>query len=217
MKIIISFLCLYLGKLWGIIIPYKLIVIHKTISNKLYSAWISKEFKSFGKDSVIEQKMNLLGGNYICIGDNTSIGTRTSLTAWDKFGLDTFTPVINIGDNVSIGDDCHITAINRIDIGNNVLTGKKITITDNAHGASNFKSLLLAPLLRPLNSSGPVIIEDGVWLGDKVTILSNVRIGKNSIIGANAVVTKDIPANCVAGGIPAKVIKYISTDNYENK
>ena len=59
-------------------------------------------------------------------------------------------------------------------------------------------------------TAGPVIIEDGVWIGDKVTILPNVRIGKNAVIGANSVVTKDIPENCVAGGIPAKIIKTIT-------
>jgi len=150
-----------------------------------------------------------VGGKYISIGERCSFGKRTVLTAWCKHGVDTFTPQITIGNNVAIGDDSHITAINRIDIGNDVLTGKKITITDNMHGKSNFESLSLPPAVRPLYSKGPVIIEDGVWIGDKVSILPNVRIGKNAIIGANAVVTKDIPANCVAGGIPAKVTKTI--------
>jgi len=153
--------------------------------------------------------MHLIGGKYISIGNKSDIGLRSVLTAWDSYGLDLFQPEIIIGSNVSIGDDSHISAINKIVIGDNVLTGKKITITDNSHGRSDYDSLLLPPLVRPLYSSGPVYIEDGVWIGDKVTILANVRIGKNSIIGANAVVTKNIPANCVAGGIPAKVIKMI--------
>jgi acetyltransferase-like isoleucine patch superfamily enzyme len=130
-------------------------------------------------------------------------------TAWDRYGSDSFTPQIIIGNNVSIGGESHITAINRIEIGNNVLTGRKITITDNSHGKSTSHYICISPALRPLFSEGPVIIGDGVWIGDKVTILPNVHIGKNAIIGANAVVTRDIPANCVAGGIPAKVIKTI--------
>jgi acetyltransferase-like isoleucine patch superfamily enzyme len=87
--------------------------------------------------------------------------------------------------------------------------GKKITITDNAHGKSEPEYLSIPPTKRKLHSKGPVIIEDGVWIGDKVTILSGIRIGENSIIGANSLVTKDIDANCVFGGIPAKLIKRI--------
>ena len=84
-----------------------------------------------------------------------------------------------------------------------------MTITDNSHGKSDYESLSIPPILRLLHSKGPVIIEDGVWIGDKVTILPGVRIGENSIIGANALVTKDVPANCVVGGVPAKLIKII--------
>jgi len=208
-KYFINYLFLFLGRLWSFIYSYTINRNIKRIIAKLYSGWISKEFKTIGENSVVQKKIYLTGGKYISIGNETCIGTNTVLSAWDKYGPDSFTPIINIGDNVSIGDDSHITAINKIIIGNNVLTGKKITITDNSHGKSNLESLLTPPELRLLYSSGPVYIEDGVWIGDKVTILPNVRIGRNSIIGANAVVTKDIPANCVAGGIPAKVIKII--------
>lgn len=208
-KKVINVFCCCVGVIGSYVYSYRFNYNLKLLFNKIYSVWISDMFKSFGKDSVVQQRMHLLGGNFITIGNKTSIGTCAVLTAWDKYGLDTFSPEIIIGNNVSIGDDCHITAINRIEIGNNVLTGKKITITDNAHGESNIKSISIPPLLRPLHSSGPVFIGDGVWIGDKVTILANVRIGKNAIIGSNAVVTKDIPANCIAVGIPAKVIKLI--------
>ena len=63
--------------------------------------------------------------------------------------------------------------------------------------------------MRPMYSKGPVVIEDNVWIGEMVCILPNVRIGKGSIIGANAVVTKDVPANALVGGNPARVIKII--------
>jgi len=205
-KLIIKLLWV-IGKFWSNLYTHKTNERIRLIKIILFSDWISREFQSFGKGSRIYSFSCLLGGKYISIGDSCSIGKRTVLTAWDKHGSDTFLPQIKIGNNVSIGDDSHITAINKIDIGNNVLTGKKITITDNAHGMSNFELLSLPPAARPLYSAGPVIIEDGVWIGDKVTILPNVRIGKNAIIGANAVVTRDIPANCVAAGIPAKVLK----------
>lgn len=196
-----------LGKTWFHLYSPKLSHTIGHLNGILYSAWISREFNSFGKNSFIKPYIYLLGGEYISIGEKCIIGKRTALTAWDEYGSEKFKPQIIIGKNVSIGDDSHITAINRIVIGNNVLTGKKITITDNAHGKSNFELLLIPPTERSLYSEGPVIIEDGVWIGDKVTILPNVHIGENAIIGANAVVTKNIPANCVAVGIPAKIIK----------
>lgn len=90
-----------------------------------------------------------------------------------------------------------------------MLTGKKVLITDNAHGESTPDLLDLAPIKRPLYSKGPVYIEDNVWIGEKASIMPGVRIGKGSIIASNSVVTKDIPPYCVAAGIPAKVIKQI--------
>jgi len=208
-KIIFYSFLFTIGKLWSFIYSFSFSRNIKIIYIKLYSAWISKEFNHFGKDTVVQPSIQLVGGKYITIGDKSSIGIRASLSAWGKFKLNKYNPQIIIGSNVSIGDDCHITAINRIEIGNNVLIGKKITITDNSHGEINFESLLFSPVDRRLYSEGAVFIEDNVWIGDKVSILPNVRIGQNSIIGANAVVTKDIPANCVAVGIPAKVIKKI--------
>ena len=210
MKTIINLCIYFIGTVWSFFYSYSLKIKLSVIQNKLYTAWLSREFKSLTKSSTIAYPIDLVGGKYISIGDQCYIGRRTSLTAWDRHGSDEFLPQITIGNNVSIGEDSHITAINNIQIGNNVLFGKKITITDNAHGKSNFEELLLPPAKRPIHTDGPVIIEDGVWIGDKVTILPNVRIGKNAIIGANAVVTKNIPANCVAGGIPAKVIKTIT-------
>lgn len=186
----------FIGKTWSYFYSHSTSERMAMIKVILYSAWISREFKSCGKNPSLHSFGWLRGGKYISIGDKCAIGKGTVLTAWERYGSDTFSPRITIGNNVSIGDGSHITAINSIEIGNNVLTGKNVTITDNAHGKNDLSNLSLPPISRQLFSEGPVIIEDGVWIGDKVTILPNVRIGKNSIIGANAVVTKDIPANC---------------------
>ena len=64
------------------------------------------------------------------------------------------------------------------------------------------------PRLRQLVSKGEVIIEDNVWIGNNVCILGGVRIGMGSIIGANTVVTKDIPPYSIAAGVPAKIISH---------
>ena len=60
-----------------------------------------------------------------------------------------------------------------------------------------------------------MIIEDNVWIGEGVVIMPNVRIGRNAIVGANAVVTKDVPADCVVGGIPARVIRFLTAEQDE--
>lgn len=147
------------------------------------------------------------GESYISIGENCQIRHQVRLTAWDRFKDQHFTPQITLGNNCSIGANSHITAINCISIGNNVRMGNHILITDNAHGASNRELLDMAPNYRPLYSKGPVIIEDNVWIGEKASILPGVHIGQGCIIGANSVVTKDIPAYSIVGGNPAKIIK----------
>ena len=118
-------------------------------------------------------------------------------------------PQLKIGDRVSLGEYSHITCANKVTIGDGVLTGRFVLITDNSHGNNTNETADIAPLAREIHSNGPVHIGENVWIGDKVTILPNVTIGKGCIIAANAVVTKDIPEYSVAAGIPAKVIKTI--------
>jgi acetyltransferase-like isoleucine patch superfamily enzyme len=209
LKKILILLFKIIGNLSSYVYSFKTSQKFLSLRDILYTAWVSREFKSIGVGSILHSNLLIIGGKFITIGDNCSIGSRSVLTVWNKHEYEIQNTNLIIGNNVSIGADSHITAINRIQICDNVLTGKKITITDNAHGDSKLATLLLPTFERKLYSSGPVIIEENVWLGDKVTILPNVRIGKNSIIGSNAVVTKDIPSNCIAGGIPARVLKLI--------
>ena len=109
---------------------------------------------------------------------------------------------MEIGNNVSIGEYSHITCTNKATIGNGVLTGRFVLITDNSHGATTNDEIETPPLSRQIHSNGTTTIKDNVcWIGDKVTILPNVKIGKGAIIAANAVVTKDIPDYSVAVGI----------------
>ncbi|KAA8482097.1 acyltransferase [Arcticibacter tournemirensis] len=157
---------------------------------------------------MINSGINLVNGKYITIGENTIIGRRVVLNAWDKYEMDCFSPEIIIGNGVSIGDDNHITAIKSIRIGDNVLIGKKVTITDNSHGRNdNKKEFFIPPIARSLYSKGEVLINDNVWIGDKVTILPGVTIGFGAIIGSNSVVTCDVPPFAIAVGMPARVVR----------
>lgn len=201
----------YLGYLFHFLFSYRNYERFQLLKCKLYAAWLSAEFKHIGYPINWYPSVRALrGGRYISIGNKVSIGKNVTLTAWDRYQSQKFNPEITIGDNSSIGDDSHITAINQIWIGKNVLTGKKILITDNAHGASDYSLLSVAPSKRPLYSKGPVIIEDNVWIGEKSSIMPGVKIGYGSIIAANSVVTHDIPPYSVAAGIPAKVVKILS-------
>jgi acetyltransferase-like isoleucine patch superfamily enzyme len=207
MRKIIRYIFKCAGRFLALIYPRVCSLWLKTIRNKIYTFWVAAGFKKCADSSILVYPVTIGGGKYICVGEKGYIGARTVLTAWDEYENDHFNPQIIIGNNVSIGDDCHITAINKIEIGDNVLIGKKITITDNSHGKTEYEQLSIPPLKRSLFSKGPVVIEENVWIGDKATILPGVKIGRNAIIAANAVVTRDIPENCVAGGNPAKVIK----------
>ena len=98
----------------------------------LYTYWISGEFKSFGDKSFIADPIDIKGGKCIEIGKNVSIGKNSIINAWEKHQKDTYAPSIIIGDNTHLGEGSHISAITKIIIGNNVLTGRRISIIDNS-------------------------------------------------------------------------------------
>lgn len=187
---------------------YKTLIYLRQVKSRFYTLGIKKEFKEFGKGTSITGNLQLIGGSRISIGKHSHIAKGNVLTAWESYGNQHFQPSIQIGNYCNIGEYNHISAINHIYIGNYVLLGRRITIVDNSHGTTDIDSLRIPPSERTLYSKGPIIIEDAVWIGDKVTILAGVVIGKNSVIAANSVVTHNIPPFSVAAGIPAKVIKF---------
>lgn len=188
----------------------RVLMLVKIRYNQIYSIWISNDFKKVGEDFNVQSPLYLTGGANISIGNNVNFDQRLRLDAIENFFDDKFTPIIIMGDNVSIQKDCHIGATNKIIIGNNVLLASKVYISDHSHGEITADGIKLPPAKRRLYSKGPVIIEDNVWLGEGVVVLPGVTIGENSIVGANAVVTKSIPKNCVAGGNPARIIREIN-------
>lgn len=174
-----------------------------------FNQWMCFRFKCY--DCSFKYPLNFrLNEQYFEIGERTRFGKFAVLTAWDFYEGDHFSPEVSIGKNCNFGDYLHLTCINKISIGDGVLTGRWVTITDNSHGKTNFEELQIQPSKRKLYTKGPVVIGDNVWIGDKVTILPGVIIGDgaiSAIIGANCVVTQNIPPYSVVGGNPAKVIK----------
>ena len=108
-----------------------------------------------------------------------------------------------IGDGTYVGNFCHFYATKRIEIGRKVLFADKVYLSDNLHSYQNVEKPIIEQPVRQMN---PVFIGDGAWLGENVCVIG-ASVGKNSVVGANAVVTKDIPDYCVAVGAPAFVIK----------
>ena len=163
-------------------------------------------FQKFGNGSLLAPGINLLSAQHISIGNHSSIMRHCVLETCPNAGLH---PQLEIGDNVSLGEYSHITCARKVVIGNGVLTGRFVLITDNSHGSSYKEEMISPPLTRPIHSNGAVIIGNNVWIGDKVTILPNVTVGEGAIVAANTVVTKDVPAYTVVAGCPAKVVKMI--------
>lgn len=153
--------------------------------------------------------MNFLNLNRISLSDNCQIADRMRLRYHPYYEGKKYNSSIKIGNNFYAGVDCYISAVGNITIGNNVILASRITIIDHSHGKGDYSDIEISTLKRDLGVKGNIIIEDNVWICEGATILSGVRIGNNSIIGANSVVTKDILSNCVAVGIPAKIIKQI--------
>lgn len=181
--------------------------VYKKIKREIYTLFIRINFAKFGKSSVVYPPVKINGGKNIHVGNNVIIRKDCTIAAQTSYFGQTFNPSIIIGNNVDLGEHALLTAIDRIEIGDGVLTGRMVTITDNAHGTSSKEDLVLSPHERKVISKGPVIIGRNVWIGDKVTILPGVFIGEGAIIGANSVVTHDVPSFSIVAGSPAKIIK----------
>lgn len=187
----------------------KLLKALKDFRQIIYSGWYNRLYKT--KECFYHYPINeFIGIDNISIGENVKFGIRTTLAAHKRFHGHIYSPSLKVGRNCNFGDYINISSINRIEIGNGVLTGRWVTITDNSHGQIITEECRQEPWQRPLYSKGEVVIGDNVWIGDKVTILPNVHIGEGTIIGANSVVTKDLPSNVVAAGNPARIIKELN-------
>lgn len=205
MKYILNIFIKIIGYFCYIIYPTKIEIKINRLLDKIYTQKISRDFYSTGKNIYIFRKITLSDPKKISIGSNVKIYSNAIIAVHtEKENKNTF---IKIGNNTIIGEYTHITACNKITIGKGVLTGRRVTITDNSHGKTTFEAMKIPPNQRPLFSKGPVIIEDNVWIGDNVVILPNVTIGEASIIGASSVVNRNIPPFSIAVGNPIKIIR----------
>lgn len=136
------------------------------------------------------------------------VGTgRLELGAHCRFGrgviLDTVDAgTIRIGRNVRVNAGSYIAAVQEVRIGDDTLIGEYVSIRDGNHGTAPDRPMRLQP-----QDSTPVVIGANVWIGRGSCILRGVTIGDGAIVAANSVVTKDVPAGALVGGVPARVIR----------
>jgi|YelNatPaOPRAMG01_1025707.scaffolds.fasta_scaffold40602_2 acetyltransferase-like isoleucine patch superfamily enzyme len=151
---------------------------------------------TFGKNVSFGRMVRITtpDGGKIRLGNNVRIGDFTILFA-ERCEL-------KIGNNSGVGIGTHIVALNSITIGEWCLIGPYCTIRDMNHGMDT--SL---PMALQKQETGPIVIGNDVWLGTHVVVTAGSTIGDGAVIGANAVVTSDIPKNVIAAGVPAHVIR----------
>ena len=161
----------------------------------------------FPQARIIRFPFDVRGKKYIYWGTQLTTGYGCRIEAYPLNKQDK--KVLKFGKDVQLNDYVHITAMRSVIIGNNVLMASKIYISDCTHGSYSLEksdSPEIPPMQRDYYCK-PVRIEDNVWLGEFVSVLPGVTIGKGAIVGANSVVTKDLPPYVIAVGIPAKPIK----------
>jgi acetyltransferase-like isoleucine patch superfamily enzyme len=165
-------------------------------ASKAWTKWVSREFESFGSDSLFVLPCWLFGEENISLGDRVQVGPLCRIGALR-------------GAKITIGDECEIVGgsslfahTEGIEIGQGVLMAWNVQIYDAQHETATPDKAIRA---QGVTRGGKVRIGDGAWLGANVVVLQGVTIGRNAVVGANSVVTKDIPDFATAVGSPAVV------------
>ncbi|CAN5154410.1 acyltransferase [soil metagenome] len=167
----------------------------------LYTVFVTRKFKKMGVGCSIRPILNTTHSENISFGNDVSVG----ILCWIDTNISlTPTPKLTMGNRVHIGAYSMIIAANNIEIGNNVLMSERVIILDHIHDYTDVKKAVID---QPIVSKGKIVLEDDCFIGANAVIMENIRIGKHAVVGANSVVTKDVPPFSVVAGIPAKVIK----------
>ena len=144
-----------------------------------------------GKDCSLKGKQKIIFQDFVII--------RPHVQIWSGEGM------IRIGEGSEIGERCRISIANSLEIGKKVLLSPNVYITDCDHEYRDIKTPVMEQGI--LKNSQTVSIGDGSYIGINVVIVGNVKIGNHCVVGANSVVTKNIPDYCLAVGSPARIIK----------
>jgi acetyltransferase-like isoleucine patch superfamily enzyme len=167
-------------------------------------------FDFIGKNVVIHPTCDIdnRAAPYIHLGNGVRLGKDVWLNISHEASPSVKNkPIIRIGENTAVGRRCTISGINRIEIGSDIVFGPGVFMSDHNHEFSNPDM----PISKQgATSGGTIIIEEGCWFGHNSAIISDhgreLRIGRNSVIGCNSVVTKSVPPYSVMVGSAARNI-----------
>jgi len=137
------------------------------------------------------------------LGSNVTILHHARIEGITEYGEQVFNPRISIEDGVTIQQNLHLTCANEIQIGSNTAIAANVTITDINH---RYDDITVPPEKQPLNVS-KVKIGENCKIYNNSVILPGTKLGRHTIVGANAVVSGHFPDYCVIAGIPAKILK----------
>ncbi len=168
---------------------------------RLFRLIFGWRFKQFGRGTSIVFPAGIEGAANIALGDDVYIAAGSYLAAVAHTGASECR--LEVGAGCRIGRFNHLYATQRVVLGANVLTANGVYISDNLHGWRDPHRPIVH---QPIVQNGVVEIGEGSWLGHNACVLG-VRIGRHCVVGANAVVTRDLPDHCVAVGAPAFIIK----------
>lgn len=172
----------------------------KKILNTPGYLWNKRRFGMFGQNSHLQSPLRIEGGKRIIIHPNVYIRSNAWLSAVPLTGQDA-TLIIMSG--TVIGDFAHIYSTRRIEIEEKVLMANNVYISDNLHSYQDIDRPIIE---QPILQKNTVRIGRGSWIGEHVAIIG-ASVGCHCVVGANSVVTHDVPDYCVVAGIPARIIK----------
>jgi carbonic anhydrase/acetyltransferase-like protein (isoleucine patch superfamily) len=174
----------------------------RRVTGKLFSLLIAGGFARFGRRTSIMYPLRLSGEDRISIGNRVTIGAGSWLQAlsYDHDTLGTIT----IGDGASIQEGCVVSAVREVVLEDFVLLARNVYISDHIHAYTRVGVPILA---QGVDKVKPVRIKSGAWLGQNVVVCPGVTIGRGAVVGANSVVTEDLPEFSVSVGAPARVVK----------
>lgn len=159
-------------------------------------------FKEYHYSDIIKNPIQITP-EYIELGENVTIWYHGRILGVSKYNDITFNPSIILHDGVKIQQNIHLTCANSIEIGDNTAIAANVTITDINHPYTNIN----IPIERQNLEVSPVKIGKDCKIYNNVVILPGTIIGNHVTIGANSVVLGTIPDNCVAVGMPARIVK----------